>query len=130
MLLLRRIVGLTFVEGSHTVHSFSSRLQLDEISGPIKAHSFSGTVAIRARNWQPNQTIDVDTFSGNVELHVPDTAQADVSFNSFSGQLNSAVPLTLQTSSRRNLRGRLGADGAGAGELRLKTFSGNVKIDR
>jgi DUF4097 and DUF4098 domain-containing protein YvlB len=123
-------VTIEGVEGSHSVHSFSSRLLLDEVSGPIKAHSFSGSVAIHARNWQPNQKIDVDTFSGNVELRVPDTAQADVSFSSFSGQLNSDVPLTLRTSSRRNLRGRLGAGGAGAGDLRFKTFSGNVKIDR
>jgi DUF4097 and DUF4098 domain-containing protein YvlB len=123
-------VTIEGVEGSHIVHSFSSRLLLDEVAGPIKAHTFSGSVAIHARNWQANQTIDVDTFSGNVELRVPDTAQADVTFNSFSGQLNSDVPLTLRTSGRRNLRGRLGADGAGAGELRFKTFSGNVKIDR
>jgi DUF4097 and DUF4098 domain-containing protein YvlB len=123
-------VTIDGVEGSHTVHSFSARLQIDHVSGPVKAHSFSGTVAIRARDWQRGQTIDVDTFSGNVELTVPDMAQADVSFNSFSGRLNSEVPLTLRTSGRRNMGGRLGPDGAGAGELRLKTFSGNVKIDR
>lgn len=123
-------VAIVGVEGSHTVHSFSSRLQLDEVSGSIKAHSFSGTVAIHARTWRPNQQIDVDTFSGNVELKVPDMAQADVTFSTFSGHLSSDVPLTLRTSGRRNLRARLGADGGGAGELRFKTFSGDVKIDR
>jgi hypothetical protein len=51
-----------------------------------------------------------------------------VTFNSFSGHLNSDLPLTLHTSSRRNLRAELG--GGGGGTLRFKTFSGSVKIDR
>ena len=116
------------VEGSHTLHSFSSRLSLSDVAGPIRAHSFSGSVVIRAKSWDSNQTIDVDTFSGNVELHVPETARATVSFNSFSGRLNSGMPLTLQSSSRRNVKAELG--GGGEGTLRFKTFSGSVRIDR
>jgi hypothetical protein len=38
------------------------------------------------------------------------------------------MPLTLQTSSRRSLKGELG--GGGGAELRFKTFSGSVRIDR
>ena len=116
------------VEGSHTVHSFSSRLSLSDVAGPIRVHSFSGSVMIRAKSWEPDQTINVDTFSGNVELHMPDSASGTVSFNSFSGQLNSGMPLTLQSSSRRNVKAELG--GGGNGTLRFKTFSGSVRIDR
>jgi DUF4097 and DUF4098 domain-containing protein YvlB len=83
---------------------------------------------IREKAWAPNQTIDVDTFSGNVELHVPETASGSVSFNSFSGRLNSGMPLTLHNSTRRSLRADLG--GGGDGRLRFKTFSGSVRIDR
>ena len=116
------------VEGSHKVNSFSSRLSLSDVAGAIKAHSFSGSIMIREKSWEPNQTIDVDTFSGNVELHVPDSARGTVSFNSFSGRLNSGMPLTLQSSGRRNLKAELG--GGGNGTLRFKTFSGSVRIDR
>ena len=123
-------VTTTGTEGAQKVHSFSSRLRLDDASGSIDAHTFSGAVEIHERHWQPNQTIDVNTFSGSVELQVPASAQADVSFNSFSGHLSSDVPLTLNSSSRRALRARLGTGGADAGELTFKTFSGNVKIGR
>jgi hypothetical protein len=116
------------IEGSHKVHSFSARLSLNDVVGPIRAHTFSGAVVIRERSWEPNQTIDVDTFSGNVELHVPESARASVSFNSFSGRLNSEMPLTLHNSSRRSVRADLG--GGGGGRLRFKTFSGSVRIDR
>jgi DUF4097 and DUF4098 domain-containing protein YvlB len=85
-------------------------------------------VLIREKSWASNQNIDVDTFSGNVELHIPETARGSVSFNSFSGRLNSEMPLTLRSSSRRRLRADLG--GGGGGSLTFKTFSGSVKIDR
>jgi len=116
------------VEGSHKVHGFSSRLSLSDVVGPIQAHTFSGAVVIREKSWEPNQTIDVDTFSGNVELHIPESARGTVTFNSFSGRLNSEVPLTLHSSRGRNLRAELGSGGNGT--LRFKTFSGSVRIDR
>ena len=116
------------VEGSHTVHGFSSKLVLTDVTGSVRAHTFSGSVSIREKSWQPNQTVDVDTFSGSIELHVPDSARGTVTFNSFSGHLNSEMPLTLHTSNRRSLRAELG--GGGDGTFRFKTFSGSVKIDR
>ena len=121
-------VTVDAVEGSHKMSGFSSHLTLNDVSGPVKAHTFSGPIIIRQKNWEPNQQIDVDTFSGNVELHVPETAKGTVSFNSFSGHLNSEMPLTLHSTSRKNFRAELG--GGGEGMLRFKTFSGSVRIDR
>ena len=121
-------VTVDAVEGSHKMSGFSSHLTLNDVSGPVRAHTFSGPIVIRQKNWEPNQQIDVDTFSGNVELHVPETAKGTVSFNSFSGHLNSEMPLTLHSTSRKNFRAELG--GGGEGMLRFKTFSGSVRIDR
>jgi hypothetical protein len=119
-------VTIEGVEGSHRLHGFSSRLTLSGVAGPIQAHTFSGSVVIREESWEPNQTIDVDTFSGNVEVQLPATARGSVRFNSFSGRLNSEMPLTLQSSSRRSVRAELG--GGGNASLRVKTFSGSVKV--
>ena len=117
------------VEGSSRVHGFSSRIQLNDITGSVRAHTFSGPVDIRPKNWQDHQSITVDTFSGNIQLHVPENARGHVTFNSFSGRLNSEMPLTLHSSSRRNLSAELGG-GADGSSLRFKTFSGSVRIDR
>src|SRR5437867_2230281 len=118
------------LDGSHVVHGFSSRIRLDNIAGSVRVHTFSGSVDIRTRTWVPNQTVDVDTFSGSVDLHVPETAGGTVTFNSFSGHLNSDFPLTLRTSSRRSVRAELGdaSSSADRGTLRFKTFSGSVRI--
>ena len=123
-------VAIEGVSGSHKVHSFSSSLRLDDVEGPIQVHSFSGAVDIRVRSWLPNQTINVDTFSGNVALRVPDSAQASVVFNSFSGRLNSELPLTLTSGNGRALRARLGSGAEASGELKVKTFSGSFRIER
>lgn len=122
-------VTITGVEGSHKLHGFSSPLVLNDVAGSVRAHTFSGPVTIRETSWELNRTIDVDTFSGSIELHVPGSARGTVSFNSFSGRLNSEMPLVMHSSSRRALRAELGGGGDG-GVLRFKTFSGNVKIDR
>ena len=47
---------------------------------------------------------------------------------SFSGRFESDLPVTLSNSSRRNFRGTL--NGGGAGDFKLKTFSGSVSIRR
>ena len=119
---------VTGVEGPHKVHGFSAPIVLNEVTGSVSAHSFSGSVTIRQKSWQPDQTIDIDTFSGGIDLRVPDSARGSVTFKSFSGHLNSEIPLTMQSSSRGVLKAELG--GGGGGTLRLKTFSGSVKIDK
>ena len=118
------------VEGTFKAHGFSSRLEFQDVTGPIQAHTFSGSIAIRAKTWQPNQSIDIDTFSGNVDLHVPENAQGSVFFKSFSGHLDSERPLVLRDGNRQSLRADLGNGGANSGSLRFKTVSGSVKIDK
>jgi hypothetical protein len=97
------------------------------VAGPLSAKAFSGAVSI-ARSRGTRSVDRRRTFSGSIDLRVPDSAHGTVTFNSFSGRLNSELPLTLHTSSRRNLRAELGSGGGGT--LRFKTFSGSVKIDR
>jgi Putative adhesin len=121
-------VTIDHVEGTYKLNSFSAQMTLNDVSGPVQAHSFSGPIHIREKALEGSQTIDVQTFSGSIDLHVPETTRAVVSFNSFSGHLDSEMPLTLQTGNRRALRGELG--GGGGAELRFKTFSGSVRIDR
>jgi DUF4097 and DUF4098 domain-containing protein YvlB len=122
-------VAVHGVEGTHRVNGFSSRLRLEDIVGSVKAHTFSGPVEVHAREWRDGQDIDIDTFSGNVTLRVPDAARGTVSFSSFSGHLKSQLPLTFRDGGRRSLRATLG-NAPGGGTLRFKTFSGSVQIDR
>lgn len=117
------------IEGSHRISGFSSPVTVEDNGGPLKAHTFSGSIEIQAKDWH-DQDVDVDTFSGNITMRVPEAARARITFNSFSGHLNSDLPLTLKDGSRRSLRADLGTDAASGGSFRFKTFSGSVRINR
>ena len=67
-------------------------------------------------------------LSGKTGKFLPDSARGDIDFDSFSGEFQSDLPVTLATSSRRNFRGSL--NGGGNTDLKLKTFSGSVSIRR
>ena len=122
-------VTIDGVQGSEKLNSFSARMTLNDVAGPVRAHTFSGSILIREKTLENDSSIDVNTFSGNVEVHVPESARGTVTFNSFSGRLNSDMPLTLRTGgSRRALKAELG--GGGGPTLNFKTFSGSVRIDR
>jgi len=116
------------VAGSFKLNGFSAHMTINDVAGPVQAHSFSGSIQIRAKALEAVPSIEVQTFSGSIDVHVPESARADVSFNSFSGQLDCEMPLTIRTGNRRALKGELG--GGGSAELRFKTFSGSVRIDR
>ena len=123
-------VSVTGIDGSRNVGAFSSRVFLRDGSGPIKVHTFSGAVEIEAKPWSDGQNVDIDTFSGNVTLRVPESVRSTLTFNSFSGHLNSEVPLTLRDGTRRAVKAELGQNPAAGGALHFKTFSGSVRIER
>ena len=121
-------ITVTGVSGEVEVEGFSSEIRLADVSGPKRVKTFSGEVHVEARRWSEGDAMNVNTFSGDVILRLPDTARGDITFDSFSGSFNSDLPVTLTSSSRRNFRGVL--NGGGNTDFRLNTFSGNVRIQR
>jgi hypothetical protein len=114
-----------------------TRLDIKTFSAPVTVigvianqniDGFSSDVTIESNEWGDGTDIDVKTFSGDVHLRLPASARGNIDFNSFSGRFESDLPVTLNSSSRRNFRGAL--NGGGNGDFRLKTFSGDVSIRR
>jgi lia operon protein LiaG len=121
-------VTVNNVNGDVEVEGFSSEIRLTDVSGPKRVKTFSGEVHVQARTWTDGDDMNVNTFSGDVELRLPENARGDITFDSFSGTFNSDLPVTLTSSSRRNFRGTL--NGGGNTDFRLNTFSGSVRIAR
>ena len=121
-------IAVTNVTGDIEVEGFSSEIRLTDVSGPKRVKTFSGEVHVQAQNWNDGDDMNVNTFSGDVVLRLPTTARGDITFDSFSGSFNSALPVTMTTSSRRNFRGTL--NGGGNTDFRLNTFSGDVRIEK
>ena len=121
-------ITVTGVSGDVVVEGFSSEIQLNDVSGPKRVKTFSGAVNVQANNWNDGDDMNVNTFSGDVVLRLPASARGEIVFDSFSGSFNSALPVTLSSSSKRNFRGTL--NGGGNTDFRLNTFSGDVRIER
>ncbi|MEP6782200.1 MAG: DUF4097 family beta strand repeat-containing protein [Acidobacteriota bacterium] len=110
------------------VKTFSAPVTVIGVSASQHIDGFSSDVTIESTEFGDGNDLDINTFSGNVRLRLPQNAKGNIDFNSFSGSFESDLPVTLNTSSRRNFRGAL--NGGGAGDFRLKTFSGDVTIRR
>jgi hypothetical protein len=127
-----KVVG---VGGAHRVGSFSGDVRLEGVSAAVKAKTFSGDISIElATAHRPD--LNLTTFSGDIDVRVPADVRAGVDFDSFSGDLTSDLPLTLNSKRGHRLLAQLNAgaqEGTGAAassDVRLKTFSGDVRIRR
>ena len=121
-------ITVSSVSGDVIVEGFSSEIHLTDVSGPKRVKTFSGAVQVQANNWNDGDDMNVNTFSGDIVLRLPASARGDIVFDSFSGSFNSALPVTMSSSSRRSFRGSL--NGGGGTDFRLNTFSGDVRIER
>lgn len=115
------------VDGRHEIDGFSSTIRIEDARQGVRVKTFSGDVVVEAKTWPDGQDIDVNTFSGEIDLRIPGDARGQLAFNTFSGDLDSDVPLTLSRArGRRNIEGAL--NGGGTSQVRLKTFSGDARV--
>ena len=110
------------------IKTFSAPVTVIGVNGSQHIDGFSSDITIESSEFGNGNDLDINTFSGDVRLRLPANARGNIDFNSFSGRFESDLPVTLNSSSRRNFRGAL--NGGGAGDFRLKTFSGDVSIRR
>ena len=110
------------------IKTFSAPVTVIGVNANQNIDGFSSDVTIESNEWNDGTDLDVNTFSGDVRLRLPASAKGNIDFNSFSGRFESDLPVTLNSSSRRNFRGAL--NGGGNADFRLKTFSGDVSIRR
>ena len=117
------------INGDQKLETFSGEIQVDGAKGSLDAKTFSGKIRanLTAAGSSPNLT--AKTFSGGIEVRLADNAKGQVSFNSFSGELTSDIPLTVRSFGRHDRSGELpgGADGS---TLKFHTFSGDVKVTK
>jgi DUF4097 and DUF4098 domain-containing protein YvlB len=121
-------VTVTGVTAAQKLKTFSGRIEVQNAPAEISAKTFSAGVNLQLAGSVAEPSFEVETFSGQIDLRLTDNARAKVEFNTFSGDMTSDLPLTLQKQSRKHLIGELG--GGGSNEVQLKTFSGSVRITR
>jgi len=115
------------VAGEQSIKTFSGDARIEDGAARVETKTFSGAIDVRMAPTVTGPELDLETFSGSIDIRVPDGAKAAVNFDSFSGKLTSDLPLTLHEQRKGHLTADLNGGGAQR-PVRLKTFSGDVKI--
>ena len=89
------------------IKTFSAPVTVIGVNANQNIDGFSSDVTIESNEWNDGTDLDVNTFSGDVRLRLPASAKGNIDFNSFSGRFESDLPVTLNSSRRRNFRGAL-----------------------
>lgn len=141
---------VTGVEGDVTAESVSGRVALSDIDGDIETESVSGRIelnrvkakSVRAETVGASVSYDgsIDptgnyvfrTHSGRLTLALPVNAGATVSLETFSGNVDSDFPVTLESGNTRKGHESRFEFRIGSGRSRIvaETFSGNIRIQR
>jgi hypothetical protein len=100
---------------------FSSDVLVKDVRGRQRVKTFSGGIDVTGAD----AALDAESFSGDIEVKLPQGASASVDFNSFSGSLRTDVPMNYRSGSRRRVRADIGSGGT---DYHFKTFSGDVRI--
>lgn len=114
-------VTFTSVSGhGYITHATSRNAHMESVSGDL---TYGGTL-------DPSGTYDLHAHSGDVHLELPGDASATVSLDSFSGEVTSDFPITIQPRgesgpSAQHLDATLGKGGA---RITVVTFSGDIVL--
>jgi DUF4097 and DUF4098 domain-containing protein YvlB len=119
-----------------TLHSVSGDVRLTDVDAErAQSRSVSGDVEYSGR-FSSNGRYDFQTHSGSVRV-TPSSAQGfDLEATTFSGNVRSDYPMTIQGPLRENFRPGpgnrtvRGSVGGGGAMLTLQSFSGNITIVR
>ena len=133
-------VRLTASDGSIKIHNVTGTLESRSSDGhatvdgkftALQVHTSDGTLDLTvADGSQLNTASRVESSDGSVTVRLPHTMAIDLDVHTTDGQINCALPLTMEGynsahSSGHNLRGHLNGGGV---PLTVHTSDGNVTI--
>lgn len=104
------------------VDAFSSDLTIEGMTGDQTLKTFSGDIHLR----DPRGAIDAETFSADIVMTIDSRARGNLSFSSFSGDLDTSLPISSSSRRRRSVDGTL--PGGSGPSMHFKTFSGDLQI--
>jgi hypothetical protein len=132
--------GINSVSGSIEINGLSGRLKAASVSGEVKIKDVSGTVNASSVSGEVNVEItklsgDDDmkfsSVSGSVDVRIPSYLDATVNMSTLSGELKTDFPLEVKKREKyspgTSATGRLGD---GSRRLHLSSVSGSVSLTR
>lgn len=137
------------LRGRIRANTVSGDLRLDDVVGDLRGKTVSGSLTARGSldglefesvsgdfefrgDFRGTGTFSANTHSGDVRLTLPENLAANLELRTFSGDMRTEFPLTLQPGAqvgRRTREMQTTINGGGA-RVRLGTFSGDITIQK
>lgn len=108
------------------LYAFSGDLHVKDTTAGIDAQTFSGNIDLDLAQASYTPDLKAETFSGDIRTRVNTGGSGRVEFSTFSGDLQSDLPLSLHNSSRKRMSADFG--NGGGSKLEFKTFSGDIRL--
>ena len=121
------------VSGDVEATGLSARVKASTVSGDVvvstsdiaSASSVSGSLRVRMGRADWTGRLGFSTVSGDIDVAFGSELNADIEMSTVSGDFDSDWPLSVSTTRRQQIRGRIGSGGR---ELDFSTVSGSVEI--
>lgn len=135
---MENIVTINLVSGDAEVRNVSGEIEVQSVSGEMelslgdiersRVRTTSGDMDISG-TLMANGRMMIDTINGEVDLNLRDPISAEIEVETFNGDIDNCFGPEPQRTSRygpgRELRF---TQGAGNGEIRIKTMNGDVTL--
>jgi hypothetical protein len=115
------------IKGSVEAETTSGLIRLRDISEAktVRAKVLSGGISYEGQVYAGGK-YNLETLSGSIEMVLPANSAFELDAEAFSGTVNTDFEITMSGKlSRREVRGVVNNGGA---SIRLKTFSGNIRL--
>ncbi|NUO63139.1 MAG: DUF4097 family beta strand repeat protein [Gemmatimonadaceae bacterium] len=134
-------VRVSAVSGDVTIDDVSGDLDIETVSGEmnleriavktLRSETVSGELTYEG-SLDPNGRYEFHSQSGDVRLRIPASSGGSVRIETFSGDLQSDFPMTMQPGERDHERPRRMefTFGKGGSRITAETFSGDITLER
>jgi DUF4097 and DUF4098 domain-containing protein YvlB len=123
-------VEVTDVMGRSTVTVASGDIKIKGAAGSVTARSASGDVSVEIVRLESTDSLEFTSASGDVNVSVPASIDADVEMSTLSGSLKTDFPIQVEETRHGPGRRASGRVGAGARRLKISTVSGSISLTR
>jgi DUF4097 and DUF4098 domain-containing protein YvlB len=123
-------VEIQGVTGEIKAASVSGEVRVKDVNGSVNASSVSGSVEVEIQRLSGKDDMKFSSVSGSVNVRMPADLDADVEMSTLSGSLKTEFPLDVRKEKYgpgNSAKGRLGD---GSRRLRMSTVSGSINLSR
>lgn len=116
----------TAVTGKLDLETSNGYIKCTQALGDVKARTTNGRISVAYSNDAPPVLeVYLKTSNGSISLDLPDDVSAAFEANTANGSIKSNLPLVIERSSGRHLRGKLGD---GEGNILLETSNSSITV--